>query len=272
MKYLKLFYKISLYGFAILGLFVFLLFIAHQIGLTNSSDQLVSTKSFKNSGKIAGTNASLSPWASSREWNVLKTAFIRENATITKVANDLELDPRMLISPIISEQIRAFGSERASFESYFEPVKKMINLTQFSYGIAGIKPETAKKIEEYLKDVNSPYYLGKKYENMLDYAPNVDIDSERIARLTNDKDHTYSYLYAGLMEKMLINEWDKNGIDISQNAGVVSTLYNLGFNKSKPKENPAIGGAIITVNGTKYPFGQISDEFYKSSELRDIFE
>jgi len=49
------------------------------------------------------------------------------------------------------------------------------------------------------------------------------------------------------------------------------TIYNLGFEKSFPKENPEVGGAIINLNNKDYTFGSIAFYFYYSEELIDVF-
>jgi hypothetical protein len=38
-----------------------------------------------------------------------------------------------------------------------------------------------------------------------------------------------------------------------------------------PKENPATGGTVISVNNTDYTFGDLGYEFYYSGELSDIY-
>ena len=109
-------------------------------------------------------------------------------------------------------------------------------------------------------------------EHVVDYKSDiVDIESERMNRITNSKDPYYSYLYVGLFMRQVEAQWGKAGYDISNRPEIVATLYNLGFNRSIPKPNAEAGGAVITVNGTTYTFGDIAYEFYYSGELGDIF-
>jgi hypothetical protein len=42
--------------------------------------------------------------------------------------------------------------------------------------------------------------------------------------------------------------------DISSQPSVIATIFNLSFEKSQPKDNPQVGGAVITVSGTNYTF------------------
>lgn len=213
----------------------------------------------------------LYPWKDSKEWNVLRISFGRDKDSINNIAKRVGISPRLIIGPVMGEQLRFFTSARASFEQYFEPVKQFIHLSKFSYGVAGMKPETAEFIENTLKDPSSMFYLGPEYEHMLDYAPGQDPAIERMNRISNQADHTYSYLYVALGQKMLITQWQRAGFDISEQPGVLATLYNLGFYRSKPHDAPGIGGAPITIDGTTYSFGQLAEEFYWSGELSEDF-
>lgn len=214
---------------------------------------------------------SVALWAESEEWQVLKAAFARDQDVINRAARDAGISPRLLLGGIIGEQFRFFTSARDSFKQYFEPLKILASLSKFSYGIAGLKPETVGKIETYMNTPTSPFYLGPEYENFITYPPGADIEQVRFERITDTKNTYYSYLYVGLYMKQIIAQWDRAGYDISKRPDVLSTLYNLGFPRSIPKPNPVGGGASITVNGQTYTFGQLGDEFYYSNELLEEF-
>lgn len=210
-------------------------------------------------------------WADSQEWSVIRSAFIRDQDMIRQAAKDAGISPRMLLGGIIGEQFRFFTNSRDSFKYYFEPLKILASLSKFSYGIAGLKPETAKRIDEQLKNPASVFYLGKDMENVITYPDPLTIDTTRFDRITDTKNTYYSYLYAGLFMRQVTAQWAKEGYDISNRPEVLSTLYNLGFNRSIPKADPGAGGAPITVNGTEYNFGQLGYEFYYSGELSQEF-
>lgn len=211
-------------------------------------------------------------WADSDEWQVLKSAFIRDQDTIRKAAQDAGISPRLLLGGIIGEQFRFFTSTRDSFKSYFEPLKILASLSKFSYGIAGLKPETVARIEQNLKNRNSVFYLGPDMEDIIQYPESVtDHAAIQFDRITDTKNPYYSYLYPGLFMRQVIMQWKNAGYDISERPDVLSTLYNLGFNRSIPKADPAAGGAPITVNGVQYNFGQLGYEFYYSGELIQEF-
>jgi hypothetical protein len=210
-------------------------------------------------------------WADSPEWSVMKSAFVRDQESINRAAHDAGISPRLLLGGIIGEQFRFFTSDREAFKQYFEPLKVLASLSKFSYGIAGLKPNTAKQIETYLHNPTSVYYLGPDMENVITYPAGSDPDTVRFNRITDTKDTYYSYLYAGLFMREVIAQWRAAGYDISNRPDALSTLYNLGFNRSIPKADPTAGGAPITVNGTDYNFGNLGYQFYYSGELQQEF-
>lgn len=210
-------------------------------------------------------------WADTDQWNLMKEVFTHDQDTIKQAAKDAGISPRFLLGGIIGEQFRFFNNRRETFKSYFEPLKILASLSNTSFGIAGLKPKTVGQIEERLKDKNSPYYLGPQMEDIIHYDDNVDIESERMNRITDVKNPYYSYLYVGLFMKEVIAQWEKAGYDINSRPEILATLYNLGFYYSVPKDNPEVGGSIININNVDYTFGDIAYEFYYSGELSNIF-
>ena len=216
------------------------------------------------------SNQTIFDWILSREWQALRDALIKDQDSILKASQDSGVPARTIVSSVISEQFRFFTSNRESFKRYFEPLKLLGNGTKFSYGVAGVKIETAMQIEANLKDRNGKFYLGPEYENILDYTTQ-DSDAERLTRLTDTKNHYYSYLYTALFLKEIMHQWNQEGFNIDQRPEVLATLFNIGFYKSVPKANPEVGGSTITINDRDYTFGGLAFEFYYSGELSDIF-
>ncbi len=210
-------------------------------------------------------------WADSPEWGVMKTAFIRDREYITQAARDAGISPRILLGGVIGEQFRFFTNSRDSFKRYFEPLKILASLSKFSFGIAGLKPETVARIDQNLKNPQSVFYLGPTMEQVITYPDGANEDEIRFNRITDTRNTYYSYLYAGLFMRQVTEQWARSDVDIAENAGILATLYNLGFNRSIPKPEPQIGGAPIVVNGEQYTFGELAHEFYYSGELMDIF-
>lgn len=273
---LRKIFRVLLYLFAIIG-FVFTgVFFAMRLHLTDVKGSIDSRNSFFDRIQDPEIRKEISnsqdyDWVSSPEWLTLKDALIKDKDVILEVSNETGIPSRILVSSIISEQFRFFTSNREAFKKYFEPLKILGNYTQFSYGISGIKMDTAKKIEENLKDIQSPFYLGKDYENILDYKNLEDIDNQRLLRFTDSHDHYYSYLYTAIYLKQIINQWQNASFSISNRPEVLATLFNIGFTKSVPKFNPEVGGSIITINNIDYTFGGLAYEFYYSGELSDVF-
>ncbi|MDE2031204.1 MAG: hypothetical protein KGI58_03035 [Patescibacteria group bacterium] len=216
------------------------------------------------------SNQTIFGWILSKDWEVMRAALIKDKDIILQASRDSGIPARIIVSTIIPEQFRFFTSNREDFKKYLEPLKVLGNLTKFSYGIAGVKINTAETIENNLKDTSSPYYLGPSYEHIFDYST-TDINSERLQRLTDTNNHYYSYLYTAIFLKEIMHQWQLAGYPISDRPEVLATLFNIGFNKSVPKANPEVGGSTITINDRDYTFGDLAYEFYYSGELSDIF-
>ncbi len=210
------------------------------------------------------------PWQASEEWAVLKEAVMKDEAAITKAAKQADAPPRLIVSLLVAEQLRLYNSEREIFKQVFAPLKMLGAQSQFSLGVVGVKEETAKAIESHLTDRASPYYLGAKFEKAIT-SESVEPDAERFYRLIDEHDHFYSYFYAGLMAKQIMAQWKKAGFPIDNRPEIIATVFNLGFHKSFPKDQPLVGGAEIEINGQKISFGELAYQFYYSGELAKMF-
>jgi hypothetical protein len=93
----------------------------------------------------------------------------------------------------------------------------------------------------------------------------------RLSRLVQFKNHYYSYLYADIFLKQMKMQWERAGYPIDDRPEILASLFNLGYQRSKPKKNPAVGGATYDIKGTDYTFGAVAFEFYYSGELANIF-
>jgi len=261
---------LSLIIFALIGIIFTVVFFAIRLGLTNESGIIDNQQE-----SFLSNDENLKPvnhWTNSEEWDVLGQAIIKDSEIIKKASYNAKIDPRILVAILVPEQLRLFNSEREIFKKIFAPLQILGNQNQFSWGIMGIKQETAREIEDNLKNPSSTYYLGKSYENILNFSTSTDnINQERFERLTNEKDHYYNYLYASLFVHQIIESWLKSGYDIENRPEILATLFNIGFKNSRPKENPQSGGSLIEINDKQYSFGQLAGEFYYSDELIDIF-
>ncbi len=258
----------ALIGFAFTGVFV-----AMKTGLTKDAG-LVDTqndfwKTFKyrtETTQAAPMKVEIGSWNTSDEWFTLRDAIVKDRLAILNASADAGVEPRLVVSQIVAEQLRLFTSERDVFKQVFQPLRVLGTQTQFSMGVTGVKEETAAKIEQYLKDPSSQFYTTAQFEHLLDY-PTPPTGEMRIARFSDQHKHYYSYLYTALYLKEIMAQWTRAGYPISDRPEILSTLFNLGFAKSIPKVDPQVGGAPITVNGTTYTFGGLSGQFYYSNEL-----
>ncbi|MFM8243902.1 MAG: hypothetical protein ACKN86_13950, partial [Crocinitomicaceae bacterium] len=89
-----------------------------------------------------------------------------------------------------------------------------------------------------------------------------------IQRLIKGGDHFYSYLYTALLLRQYQSQWERAGFSLSNRPDVLGTLFNLGYEKSKPKKDPQVGGSSFVIGEKEYTFGGICFEFYYSGELQ----
>lgn len=281
-KRLKIALLALLIVFASIGLLFSGVFVAMQFGLLNVRGSIMERNNFFSSAgaqpaAVIATqpcvDATLDSctWNESPEWAVVAGGLEKDAPLIERVARETGVDARLIAAVVIPEQIRFFTSEREVFKRYFEPLKILGSLSQFSLGVSGIKQETARKVEEHAKDPSSPFYPGPDAARLLAYNDSIAHDAELYNRLTNDKDHYYSHLYTALYLKEIMAQWERAGFDISSDADALVTLFNIGFENSNPNPDPKAGGASITVGGRSYAFGQLGGDFYRSDELLDSF-
>ncbi len=223
----------------------------------------------KNSDKP--TDKSIYYWMNSVEWESLKGALAKEKELVKDIAKKTGVEPRLIITMFVGEQMRIHFAEREQIKKAFLPLKLLHNSTKFSYGISGIKDETGALIEGYLKDSKSPFYPGEQYKKLLDYPEDEgNIELARYIRLT-DRSHYWSYLYTALFVKEIITQWKNSGFDIEKRPEILATIFNIGFINSKPNSDPKTGGAEIKINEKPYTYGSIGFEFYFSGELLEEF-
>ena len=230
----------------------------------------ISAEILRNKLNNLTTTTNAFSWINEEEWSTIKLAISRDKEKIILAGKTSGFDSRMLVSACIVEQERLYHTQREVYEKVFKPLSILGNANKMALGVMSIKESTAIQIENNLKDKTSSYYLGEKYEKLLDFNTDDPV-KERFDRLTNEKDHYYSYLYGSLYMKQLATQWQKAGFDISDRPEILATLFNLGFERSKPKANPEVGGSTIEFKDTKYTFGSLAYEFYYSGELESDY-
>ena len=226
--------------------------------------------------KASGLNAF--DWMNIMEWKYFKEAVAKDKRYIDSAAKAAGVESRMIVACLVGEQVRLFNSRRERFKTFVAPLKTLALETNLSYGVTGIKENTAQRIERYLKDSTSMYYLGNKYSRLLDYDSTINYNNQhndtmsvRVKRLVQYKDHYYSYLYAAIYIKQIKTQWEKAGFPIDNRPEILASLFNLGYQKSIPKKNPAVGGSNFKIREQDYTFGSVAYEFYYSGEMSNIF-
>ena len=217
-------------------------------------------------------------WMNFLEWSYFKEAVTKDKKYIDSAAAACGVEPRMIVACLVGEQVRLFNSRRERFKDLVAPLKTLALETNMSFGVTGIKEQTARNIETYLKDPQSPFYCGSKYEHLLDYDStrnynnaHNDTLSLRVKRLVQYKDHYYSYLYAGIFIRQIATQWKKAGYSIDERPEILASIFNLGYRKSIPKKYPAVGGSNFMIRDKEYTFGGVAYDFYYSGELLDEF-
>lgn len=209
-------------------------------------------------------------WMNIPEWQIFKEAVVKDKHLIDSVAKVTGVEERLIVACLVGEQIRLFNSNREAFKKWIGPLKVLSVESQFSFGVTGIKEHTAIKIEGLLKNPDTEFYLGKQYENLLNFSTG-DPTTERITRLTSFRNHYYSYLYAAVFLKQVKLQWEKAGYPIDNRPEILTTLFNVGFPQSNPNPQPKVGGSTIKIHDVPYTFGMIGYQFYYSGELFDVF-
>ena len=244
----------------------------------NKKYQKARKKLAKDQNDQKTTALSAFQWMNIAEWQDFKIAVTKDKKYIDSVAKVTGVEGRLIVSCLVGEQIRLFNSSRESYKRYIGPLKVLALESNLSYGVTGIKESTAIKIENYLKDPKSYYYLGDEYAGLLDYDSLStynnqvnDTMSIRLQRLVQFKNHYYSYLYTAVFLKQMRTQWLKAGFPIDDRPEILASLFNLGFQRSIPKKNPSVGGSNYMIYDREYTFGSVAYEFYYSGELADVF-
>ena len=222
------------------------------------------------SQKLQPFEGNVIPWMNDSAWPALKAAILKDSALIYEAARLTGVEPRLIVGCLVGEQVRLFNSKREMYKRYLGPMKVLSVQSQFSLGVNGIKDFTAMQVERNLTDTASIFYMGKPYEHILDFQTE-NHQAERISRLTNYRNHLYSYIYTGCILHQTMLQWRRSGYDIVNRPDILFTLFNLGFAASKPGPDPQCGGSHITVHDAIYTFGVICNDFYYSGELAEQF-
>lgn len=225
-------------------------------------------------------NNSVFEWSNYQIWESFCKAIIKDKPAIDSAARVTGVESRLIVMCLVGEQVRMFNAGRERFKQYVYPLTGVMLPNNRGYGVTSILEHTAIQIERNLVDKKSPFFPGEyfyKCLNVNDSFPDHVVDTikahkhKTIQRLINRGDHFYSYLYTAFLLRQYQAHWTKAGRDLSFRPEILGTLFNIGFHKSIPKENPEVGGSSFTVGDKTYTFGGLCYEFYYSGELMDEF-
>jgi hypothetical protein len=213
----KIIWTIAVYVFAVIGFVLVVGYFATRFGLTNTKgiidlqrEAFLGNATTTAAANLAPTYPNGTPWQNTEEWQVLSAAATKDAPAINQAAAASGVPTRLIVANLVVEQLRLFFTERAFYKQFFAPLKILGAQTQFSWGVMGMKEATAVQVENNLKNPASPLYPGSQYEHLLDFPAGGNASSTldaRFARMTDQHNHYYSYLYAGLALKELEAQW-----------------------------------------------------------------
>lgn len=238
-------------------------------------------RAMKDVNKKAKFNTgSVYAWSNYTVWKQFCNTIIKDKRAIDSVSRLTGVESRIIVMCVVGEQLRMFNSGREKFKQYVYPYSRLILPSNRGYGVSGILEHTALRIESTLFNEKDPFYPGDYFQqtiNVRDSFPEVINDSisahkhKTIQRLIKGGDHYYSYLYTAFLMRQFQAHWERNGFDLSNRPEILGTLFNLGYQKSKPKKNPEVGGSTFKIGEKDYTFGGLCFEFYYSGEMQDAF-
>ncbi len=230
--------------------------------------------------KATFNTGSVYAWSNYTVWKQFCNTIIKDKRAIDSVSRLTGVESRIIVMCVVGEQLRMFNSGREKFKQYVYPYSRLILPSNRGYGVSGILEHTALRIESTLFNEKDPFYPGDYFQqtiNVRDSFPEVINDSisahkhKTIQRLIKGGDHYYSYLYTAYLMRQFQAHWERNGFDLSNRPEILGTLFNLGYQKSKPKKNPEVGGSTFKIGEKDYTFGGLCFEFYYSGEMQDAF-
>ena len=223
---------------------------------------------------------SIYEWSNYQVWKDFCKIVKNDKHAIDSVSRLTGVESRLIVMCLVGEQVRMFNSGREKFKKYVLPFNRIMLPTNRGYGVTGILEHTALRIENTLFNKNSEFYAGDYFQNCInvnDSFPELVNDTikahknKTIQRLIQRGDHYYSYLYTAFLLRQYQAHWERNGFTLENRPEILASLYNLGYQKSKPKKNPVVGGSTFNVGGKDYTFGGLCFEFYYSGQLQELF-
>jgi len=175
--------------------------------------------------------------------------------TITSASKKFNIDEDIIRAVIFTEQLRWFTTYRWIFKSLVASNKYLMIMSQFSYGLWGIKEKSAIEIENRYKISNE-----NLYNEIFKYPEEKNIYSQRISRLTSVNDYYYQIMYVAWCIAMYRDQRIQQWYDIWDKIWIMTTLYNIGY--KKPNNKPEVWWANIKINWQSLSFWKISTSIF----------
>lgn len=169
--------------------------------------------------------------------------------TMKEYSNQLGLEFNLVYSAVLGEQIRISckGIRTTLKDTILYTTPTIFRSKDVSLGLWGIKLGTAYKIQR----------------DAISYGYGDDIKNYTITENGLIHDDVLGAKLATLLVKNTITRRSLSWFDISKNAWVIGTLYNMGNpQKKEPHENPQIWWSIIEIDGKEFSYGEISLGMY----------
>jgi len=192
--------------------------------------------------------------ANGEEFEKTITLLKQYDSQINKAAAVFGIPSRLLVSAIYADRRMHYNLLDASLD-----VLIARNGRDNSIGIAQVRVSTALWVVKTLKDKNSPYYLGGKFENII---PGEMTRDEMINYLIFPDSNLF---IAAAYSAMILKRWKDAGFDIANRVEIFATLYNLGpYRRDETEREPHR-------NPVANEYGYVAKDFYYSAYLRETF-
>ena len=195
---------------------------------------------------------------------------------INQYSEELGVDSRIVGGIIYVESLRYFTTEKGFIEAKLNSssfTKELLKLYGATYGVGQMSSDEQRRCIENFNNPNTSFYMGKQFENYLseDDFKKVQEGEETVSDLgiiSRDYKHPdIQVKFIASFVAQIQKQWGKAGHNISNRPDVLATLYNLGFDKSKPKANPKAGGSKNYIFGKTINFGEAVQQWHDTSNL-----
>ena len=179
---------------------------------------------------------------------------------ITLAASIFNLNPNLIKACIFVEQLRAFYTFKWLFKSVAQTNTYLTVMSKQSFGIGGMKLNTAEQLEGRLAS-NEPTI----YQKYFSYENENNISQQRLVRLTDTKNYYYQILYSAGLLYEYSTERRKAWYNITNQPGLIATMYNIGY--SEPHANADIWWSFMNIEWEKYSFWGLAMLIYYYLEI-----